>query len=72
MSRATEVHNRSRLAATVPAPLKLTPAEAAMLAVFRAMDDRAKSDVTKLATRLARLNPHRHVPQLRLITGGKS
>lgn len=70
MSRATETHGGGLLAAAAPAPLVLTPGEAKLLAVFRAMDKRAKSDVLEFASRLAELNPHREAPSLRLIIGG--
>lgn len=72
VSRERKSQSTALLAAAAPAPLVLTPDEAKMLAVFRAMDDRAKSDVTKLATRLARLNPYRAAPMLRLVAGGAS
>jgi hypothetical protein len=70
MSRDQKSQSTSLLAAAAPVPLALTPDEAKMLAVFRAMDDRAKSNVTRLATRLARLNLYRAAPALRLVAGG--
>ena len=70
MSREQRSQTTGLLAAAAPVPLALTPDETKMLAVFRAMDDRAKSDVTKLSTRLAPLNPYRAAPTLRLVAGG--
>ena len=70
MRRATKLRGGGLLAAAAPAPLVLTPGEAKMLAVFRAMDNRAKDDVIDFASSLAELNPHRAAPSLRLIAGG--
>jgi hypothetical protein len=65
-------NNRPPAPAGVPsAPAAaLTKEEQAMLLSFRTMDARGKSDIAKLAARLAERHPHVPRPTLRLVSGG--
>jgi hypothetical protein len=56
--------------APVQATPPLTKDEESMLQSFRTMDARGKSDIAKLAARIAKLNPGVQRPTLHLVGGG--